>query len=196
MFVKALLSYLESGTAAYTFISTIRPDPCPKALAGTADWPCDGRVDFTQQDSIFASALGSKGTLNNVAPDAIGNGPALNNLFQVLYSAVRLDIGYILPSNILTNASTFDAVIDIAVANTLSRDRQDPAAASIGYPLTPVDQAVIDITYQCRFKYQKSGAEIFLSVSVATASLFAGGWAILTFVAGWLAEREHESEQI
>ncbi len=180
------------NTAAYSFILRTIPTFCPRTQWGTL--PCRGEVDLAQIGAVQVSALSPSGVITNVSAAAIGNTAALGNLFQLFYSAVRLDLGFVLPSNVLTNASAFTAAIDRSSSPSLYRDYLNPANASITYPLTAPDQAVIDTSYECKFKYRKSAAEIFISVSVATASLIASGWAFLMLVASYHAGQAPEGE--
>ena len=188
------------STAAYTFVDSVTTVFCPQAVAGQPDWPCNGEVNLTNHTVTFAAAMGANGLFNNiVGGETAIDSPALENLFQVLYAAVRLDIGYVLSNNVLTNSAAFDAAININTGTdnpTLLRDRLDPAKAQITYPLTSRGLAILDLSYECTYKYRKSAAEILISVLVATASLFASGWAFMMLAAGYFAGKEPQCRSL
>ena len=177
----------------FAYSLAVRPLWCPKALVGSGLNGCtqastSNNVEFPLDDNFnveFYATMGLDGTISSISsayPTTVAS-ISVTNLLQFLHAAVRLDLGNDLPNNILTNASV----------------SEDPTVGSGGilysgfgsvlYPLPKVTSAVINASFQCRFKSRKSWLEVLLSVFVGTFTLFSTGWTILTITASFLAER-------
>ena len=184
---------VQRGTTAFTFKHYVWPGTCPKTAAAGS---CAKELILSNKETLYASTLGPDGNLillNNDVPvlDLPGQ-YSLSNLANVFHAAVRLDIGYVLPDNLLVNASAVNIFLHPLTNGTLYPDLQ--SNTTLAYPLPSTEQAVIDTLYQCTFKSAKSPGEIFIAVLVATASLFGTGWSILMFAASYAAKKVPDSE--
>ncbi|KAJ7244100.1 hypothetical protein C8J57DRAFT_1556116 [Mycena rebaudengoi] len=111
--------------------------------------------------------------------------------------ALRLDLGNPSPNNFLLNTSVIPATLfpSFPGAPGLADNRSRLYAALTGnpleqsynitklLPLSAPGPAVQDIVYLCRFQRAKSPSKGFISVLVATLSMFSSGWALYVAVA-------------
>ncbi|KAG9029702.1 hypothetical protein FRB95_004998 [Tulasnella sp. JGI-2019a] len=158
-------------------------------------------LDVDGYKVIYNSSLPSNYTL------------AINNLMEVMLAAVRIDLGNILPNNVLVNRSS--ELIANTVAQTLpieggsSNDTSylyevlvAPATNSSYYsPVDlgegPIPPSQIALEYQCREEQRKSPGSILVAVVVATMTLFKGGWAVFVILVTFFAKRaEPEGERL
>ncbi|KAG8997702.1 hypothetical protein FRB94_007498 [Tulasnella sp. JGI-2019a] len=134
---------------------------------------------------------------------------AINNAMQTMLAAVRIDLGNVLPNNFLVNRSSELIAKTIApsmpapgatkATNTTSVLYGDLTAARDSSNYSPVKvgnngsgtvaPSQISVEYQCRVEQRKSPGSIFISVAVATMTLFKSGWAVLLLVLTFLARR-------
>ncbi|KAG8872728.1 hypothetical protein FRB97_007411 [Tulasnella sp. 331] len=121
---------------------------------------------------------------------------AVSNAMQVMLAAVRLDLGNVLPNNILVNQSS--ELIDATIASSFPGDRNSselyPLFNSANGPSVVVGEeekfpSVIAAEYQCKVEQRKSAGSILVAVSVATLTLFKGGWAVFLLILTFLAKR-------
>ncbi|KAG8872545.1 hypothetical protein FRB98_009535 [Tulasnella sp. 332] len=121
---------------------------------------------------------------------------AISNAMQVMLAAVRLDLGNVLPNNILVNRSS--ELIDEVITKTFAASGDDSdlyadlASSEIVQPVylpEGVNPTRIALEYQCRMEQKRSPGEILVSVSVATLTFFKGGWAVFLLVLTFLAKR-------
>jgi hypothetical protein len=138
----------------------------------------------------LTSGGGITGYFGLVSVSTIGYTDQIDRILQFLHAAVRLDIGYNLPNNLLTNASLIPAPTVWPGGQLGSR-----LGNGIQYPFAAIDGASINAIYQCNYKVRKSWPEVILAVFVATFALFNTGWGAVMFAASFLARRKdtHES---
>jgi hypothetical protein len=123
--------------------------------------------------------------------------PPLTNFAQTIVAAVRIDLGNPSPNNFMLNPSVLNAtIVDIFPANNLTtasasslyEANANPDRRTQGMlPLTVAGPADIQVLYTCQFRQRKSLAQVFISVLVATLSMFSAGWAVFTFFASYYA---------
>ncbi|KAJ7093585.1 hypothetical protein C8R44DRAFT_645906, partial [Mycena epipterygia] len=129
----------------------------------------------------------------------------LYNLINILYAAVRLDLGHWTADNIFTNTTSFKSVIQLS---TLTPD-MPPGNNSIAFriaatskgmayvnsttppsPDTPTEGAVIQIPYTCNVMRRKAPGSFIVSVLSATISMFLATWGPLVFFLSTIARRK------
>ncbi|KAG8864765.1 hypothetical protein FRB96_003351 [Tulasnella sp. 330] len=125
---------------------------------------------------------------------------AITNAMQTMLAAVRIDLGNILPNNILVNRSS--ELVSTIIAQTFPADSHgDPSLYSDLIPVDPTSTPIlVDVTvginstqialeYQCRVEQRKSPGSIVVAVSVATLTLFKSGWAAFLVILTFFAKR-------
>ncbi|KAG9022670.1 hypothetical protein FRB95_014454 [Tulasnella sp. JGI-2019a] len=117
-----------------------------------------------------------------------------------MLAAVRIDLGNVLPNNFLVNHSIpliKQTISPSAEGNgeSLLYGNLTNAWKASNYPglrnisaNTPPSQ--ITVQYQCQVVRRKSIGAIFVSVTVATVTLFQGGWAMFMLGVIFLAKKE------
>ncbi|KAJ7032539.1 hypothetical protein C8F04DRAFT_654418 [Mycena alexandri] len=174
---------------------------CPASLG--PDAPCASKIPplnvtnmfqyspVTQQGAIFD--LGERDNTPLIDSDTVG---IISNVVQVVYAAVRLDLGNRNPANnFLLNTS----LIPLAIAQAFPRNTSAMPTESFLYsvlvndsyysttvnpswdipgllPLALPGPAVLDGVYLCRFQRAKSPGAGFIAVLVATLSMFMAAW--------------------
>ncbi|KAG9029708.1 hypothetical protein FRB95_005004 [Tulasnella sp. JGI-2019a] len=126
---------------------------------------------------------------------------AINNAMQAMLAAVRIDLGNILPNNLLVNGSseliakTIASVLPVQGAS-VEADTSSQLYEALIDPNTSVSadiekggSAQIALEYQCRVDQRKSSGSIFVAVIVATVTLFKSGWAVFLLLVTFLAKR-------
>ncbi len=107
-----------------------------------------------------------------------------------MHAAIRLDLGNVLPNNVLVNSSIVDGTIANANDDAYLYDDLTHSGGGIfTYPVFSLPETVIDVQFQCKFKFAKSWAEIMISVFVATVSMFGTGWGIAMLVASYFVKK-------
>jgi len=115
---------------------------------------------------------------------------SVRNAVQTMVAAVRVDIGNARPqNNFIMNPSVFNAIIapmslEYDSPSELITFAPDflPQTADLTKP------AVFDVLYQCRTTQLKSAGSVFISVLVATLSIFSSGWAGFMVIAATIAK--------
>ncbi|KAG9029705.1 hypothetical protein FRB95_005001 [Tulasnella sp. JGI-2019a] len=120
---------------------------------------------------------------------------AINNAMQVMLAAVRMDLGNVLPNNILVNLK--GATTGDDNTSELYKDLVAPSTSDDYSPIDPGSDrpAQIALEYQCRVEQRKSPGSIFISVVVATVTLFKSGWAVFLLLVTFLAKRAEPEAQ-
>ncbi|KAJ7777557.1 hypothetical protein DFH07DRAFT_976505 [Mycena maculata] len=128
----------------------------------------------------------------------------ISNVVQVVYAAVRFDLGNRSPNNFLLNTSIIpDAIIPSFPQNASYMQTESylhSVLVNDGYytsvtdsttyeipgllPLTSPGPALIDGVYLCRFQRGKSPGAGFIAILVATFSMFTAAWGRFL----WMAE--------
>ncbi|KAJ7830353.1 hypothetical protein B0H14DRAFT_2515881 [Mycena olivaceomarginata] len=185
---------------------------CPPSLG--RDAPCATQVPPLNTTGIF-EWLGNGTLVSNakLTNDTIG---MVWNMVQVIYAAVRLDLGNPSQNNFLLNTSVIPEAIqstfpqtypsqgDISlptesyVHSALVNDElfanftdDTPGLLPSLLPLSAPGPAVIDGVYLCRFQRAKSPGSAFIAVLVATLSTFSAVWGIfLTLAAAFVKQKE------
>ncbi|KAG8843577.1 hypothetical protein FRB96_003902 [Tulasnella sp. 330] len=127
---------------------------------------------------------------------------AITNAMQAMLAAVRLDLGNVLPTNILVNRSS--EIINATIAQTFPADGSSNAQDgdvplydflqgddSIDVNIGDAERSPsnIAVEYQCRMEQRKSPGSIVIAVAVATLTLFKSGWAVFLLILTFLAKR-------
>ncbi|KAG9027901.1 hypothetical protein FRB95_007063 [Tulasnella sp. JGI-2019a] len=139
---------------------------------------------------------------------------SVNNALQTLHAAVRFDLGNALPNNLFTNTtavlSTNQTIIPTFPLETINSkgNRTVSSAHSKFYdmltgairrdngseyfsalPLDGSKRSTILVPFLCRFLELKSPGNAFISVLVATLSMFSAGWTVFILICGYFAKR-------
>ncbi|KAG8979662.1 hypothetical protein FRB95_012048 [Tulasnella sp. JGI-2019a] len=139
---------------------------------------------------------------------------SVNNALQTLHAAVRFDLGNALPNNLFTNTtavlSTNQTIIPtfpieaidssgnktVSSANSRFYDlltgavRMDNGSEYFSaFPLDGSKRSTISVPFLCRFLELKSPGNAFISVLVATLSMFSAGWTVFILICGYFAKR-------
>ncbi|KAG8868066.1 hypothetical protein FRB98_003795 [Tulasnella sp. 332] len=139
--------------------------------------------------------------------DPLGdNSAATVNAMQAVLALALLDVGNIYPNNIIyfDNITTLNATI--ASGFSIQGAPGSPRVPSTFYTVlsnpnmytwnaTAVDippPAVISTEYLCRFSQRKSAGQLFVSVLVATLSMFSSGWAAFILVSAYFEKRRYQ----
>ncbi|KAG8881663.1 hypothetical protein FRB97_009285 [Tulasnella sp. 331] len=160
----------------------------------------------------------SNGTLTTVSDSPAfptNYSGAVSNALQLLLTAARLDMGNIFPNNILVYANALNATIasELPVQgapSTLETEpslyiqlqnvfNDSPQASSTGVledVLDPSQPAVIASQYLCRFSQAKPLGEAFVSVLVATLSMFSSGWATFLLISTYFEKRRYHGANL
>jgi hypothetical protein len=128
------------------------------------------------------------------------------NLAQTILAAVRIDLGNPSPNNFILHPSTLNATLfsTFPASNLLNASasvlyqanvRPDLYGIQGSLPLTLEGPANIQVVYSCQFQQRKAPGSAFISVLVATLSMFSTGWGLCMFLAAYLAEHK-ESKQM
>ncbi|KAF8150753.1 hypothetical protein B0H34DRAFT_150986 [Crassisporium funariophilum] len=126
------------------------------------------------------------------------------NLLQSVYAAVRVDMGNPSANNFIlhreVNSKILTAVFPVTEWNTdvkstistLFDNWNDPTPFVQKYlPFTIAGPARIQVVYPCRFQQRKTNGSLFISVLVATLSMFSTGWAIYMVLAAAMAKKRN-----
>ncbi|KAG9022305.1 hypothetical protein FRB95_000398 [Tulasnella sp. JGI-2019a] len=106
---------------------------------------------------------------------------------QTMLAAVRIDLGNVLPNNFLANRSL--SLINQTILSNVNGNASSQLYTMLaggdgwmgdGYPdlryvSTDTPPSQIMLQYQCQVEQKKSTGAIFVSVAVATVTLFQGG---------------------
>lgn len=154
---------------------------------------------------MFAQGSPPPGLLTNYSA-------AIGNAMQTMLAAVRLDIGNIFPNNFLVYPDAINATIaselpvpgasavfdtssglyGIGISKQLHDDRVGGTSDNVLFmPMNASQPSVIDIQYLCHFPQEKTPSQAFISVLVATLSMFSSGWAAFLLVATYLVKRRN-----
>ncbi|KAJ7628071.1 hypothetical protein B0H17DRAFT_556149 [Mycena rosella] len=167
---------------------------------------CDTSPPFFCVIPTFTSynAIGNT-DLNIVGfTDILANLSSLYNVINVLYAAVRLDLGHWTADNLFTNTTSFNNLIapsDIP-ANTVSTNNSlafrsfasSKGMAYVNFTTPPsastrTGAAVIQIPYTCNVMRRKSTGSFIVSVLSATISMFLAAWGAVGAILSAIARR-------
>lgn len=188
-------------------------NPCPASFGPTA--PC--AVQKPEFNITFAASIHANTSLTQHTslepthsvfnPEVLDDntlGP-VSNLIQMVYAAVRIDLGNPSPNNFILHYSSPGLVNNTLVTSfpetpqasgtlaLLPMGLATPRIIHIEEELSRVDvtgPAEIQVVYLCRFQRMKSTGQVFISVLVATLSMFSSGYAAFMFGATYLAKRD------
>jgi hypothetical protein len=188
-------------------------EPCPASLGASAS--CANGVPkfnitnaaIVFPDSTLASHTESQPT-NDDNPEVIDSntlGP-LSNIIQLIYASARIDLGNPSPNNFILNPSTSNQTL----VQIFPRTNFTLEVKSLLYekwttgkgienlkqylPVSVDQPADIRVAYLCRSQRQKAAGPLFISVLVATLSMFSSGWAIFMFIAVYFAKRDDRGQ--
>jgi len=120
----------------------------------------------------------------------------IHNMMQVMLAAVRIDIGNTRPqNNFIVNPSVLNSTVRVPASlpnNSKLKTNyifQPFSVPSIFPPNVDTSRpAVFNVLYQCRTTRIKDGGSVFISVLVATLSIFSSIWAGFMLVAAMAAK--------
>jgi hypothetical protein len=130
----------------------------------------------------------------------------ISNLIRTFHAAVRIDLGNPSPNNVFLNPSVLNATFSeqFPATSILNSSRSLLYLANIhpewftanGRPPLPMEGiAYVRVVYLCRFQRGKPLRQAFVSVLVATLSMFSSGWAIFMLLATYFAKRSNVEGQ-
>ena len=135
----------------------------------------------------------------NIDDDIAG---PLNNIIRIIHAAVRVDLGIDTPNNLILHSEVANASLVTTFPLTDLNPTNDTSASflldwinptSAIQPYTPVNMsgpAELEVVYLCRLQHRKAAGQLFISVLVATLSMFSSGWALFLSVATIIAKRQ------
>ena len=147
----------------------------------SADYPVDNTNQFNIDDDIA--------------------GP-LGNIIRIIHDAARIDLGIDSPNNLILHSDVANASLvttfPITTLNptnntsaSLLLDWISPTSAMKPYlPVNVSGEAELQVVYLCRLQQRKAAGQLFISVLVATLSMFSSGWALFLSVATIIAKRQ------
>ncbi|KAJ7785169.1 hypothetical protein DFH07DRAFT_873058 [Mycena maculata] len=174
---------------------------CPASLG--PDAPCAAQVPPLNITSMFefSPTTGNASQYDATIPTLstpiidIDTSGIISNAVQVVYAAVRFDLGNRSPNNFLLNTSIIpDAIVrsfpqnasymqtESYLYSVLVNDSYYSSTVTTAYdipgllPLTLPGPALLDGVYLCRFQRAKSPGTGFIAVLVATLSMFTAAW--------------------
>ena len=179
---------------------SIRADitPCPMALGSSA--ACGlATPNFTiSSAAVVMTDLSHLDNLDGnitVLDDNIKL--PISNLLQLVYAIIRVEFGNPSPNNFILYPNVTDNIIvskfpatplnqgGDALVSQLYQEWTNPDPETKKYlPVTVSGPANIQVVYPCRFQQRKTPGQLFISVLVATLTMFSTGWAVFM---GWAA---------
>lgn len=125
------------------------------------------------------------------------------NMLQTAYAIIRVELGNPSPNNFILHPNVTDSTIaskfpatplNQAGVSGLYQEWTNPDPEMKKYlPVNVSGPANIQVVYPCRFQQQKTPGQLFISVLVATSSMFISGWAVFMLVAVYFAKRKGPS---
>ena len=127
---------------------------------------------------------------------------AVYNILQSVYAAVRIDMGNPSLNNFILNPAALNNTIyptfPITPANGEAFSNSDlylllssPSPwLQQNLPVLP-GPATIQVVYPCQFQQRKAAGPLFISVLVATLSMFSTGWGVYMLLAMTIAKRQN-----
>jgi len=129
------------------------------------------------------------------------------NFIQTIIAGVRIDLGNPSHNNFLLNSSVLNTTIFDSFPTTplLNASASELYEANVHpdshemqgmLPLHVEGPASIQAAYPCQLLQIKDPGKLFISVLVATLSMFSGGWALFMLLASYWTKRNKEGEII
>ncbi|KAJ7190363.1 hypothetical protein GGX14DRAFT_483363, partial [Mycena pura] len=116
----------------------------------------------------------------------------LYNIIEILFAAVRLDLGHWVADNVFTNTTSFnDSIVSTdGITDTTAAFRSLAGSKGMAYVNSTIpppasartSTAVIEIPYTCNVRQRKPLASFAVSVLSATLSMFLGAWGVVMTV--------------
>jgi len=128
----------------------------------------------------------------------------LHNLLQAIHACMRVELGNTHRNNFILNPSFINNTITAKFPSNkwkpdvIYKDystlydlwaKPPPSFQESYLPVTLPGPANIRVVYPCRFQKRKSSGAFFVSVLVATSSMFSAGWALFMLIATFFAKR-------
>ena len=135
----------------------------------------------------------------NIDDDIAG---PLKNIIRIIHDAARIDLGIDSPNNLILHSEVANASLVTTFPKTILNPTNDTSASllldwinptSAMKPYLPVNvsgEAELQVVYLCRLQQRKAAGQLFISVLVATLSMFSSGWALFLSVATIIAKRQ------
>jgi hypothetical protein len=153
---------------------------------------------------------------NNLPIDPVSNPWVLDNdtelpvynILQTVYAAVRIDLGNPSLNNFILNPAAINNTIYPTFPITPSNGEIDSESIlyltlNTPFPGLPPGQnllpkslfswgpATIQVVYPCQIQIRKDAGALFISVLVATLSMFSSGWASYMLLAAVIAKQQN-----
>lgn len=203
-------AFLNSGETNYVVVSLqVDFHHCPLSLGPNAS--CGISVpSYNVSVSTLVYPNATLSTYSAYYPVAADNqfnidddiaGP-LNNIIRIIHAAVRVDLGIDSPNNLILHPEVANASLVTTFPIThLNPTNYTSASLLLEWinptsdiePFMPVNvsgPAELQVVYLCRLQQRKAAAQLFISVLVATLSMFSSGWALFLSAATIIAKRQ------
>jgi hypothetical protein len=179
--------------------------PCPMSLGSSAECGL-AAPNFTI--SSAAVVMSNVSFFQNTAPEPVtvlddNIKLPISNLLQTVYAIIRVELGNPSPNNFVLHPNVTDSIIvskfpatplnqgGDALVSGLYQEWTNPDPETKRYlPVSVSEPANIQVVYPCRFQQQKTPSQLFISVLVATLSMFSTGWAVFMVLAVYFAKRK------
>ncbi|KIK10082.1 hypothetical protein K443DRAFT_78 [Laccaria amethystina LaAM-08-1] len=179
--------------------------PCPMSLGSSAECGL-AAPNFTI--SSAAVVMSNVSFFQNTAPEPVtvlddNIKLPISNLLQTVYAIIRVELGNPSPNNFILHPNVTDNIIvstfpatplnqgGDALVSGLYQEWTNPDPETKRYlPVSVSEPANIQVVYPCRFQQQKTPSQLFISVLVATLSMFSTGWAVFMVLAVYFAKRK------
>jgi hypothetical protein len=178
--------------------------PCPMSLGSSAT--C-GLTTPNFTISSAAVVMSNLSVSSDTAPELVtvlddDLKLPISNLLQTVYAIIRVELGNPSPNNFILHPNVTDNIIvstfpatplnqgGDALISGLYQEWTNPDPETKKYlPVTVSGPANIQVVYPCRFQRQKTPGQLFISVLVATLSMFSTGWAVFMVLAVYFAKQ-------
>lgn len=183
-------------------------DWCPPSLGPSA--PCGAQVpvfNITNAAALFSDTsimiINSSLPVTDETTPIVGNDTfhPLSNLIQSVHAAVRIDLGNRRPNNYLLNSDVVDSALfkdfvpsmpglnSTASTSYLIRTKFEELGVPDLFPVKMPGPAQIQVVYVCRFQKKKDPSQAFISILVATLTMFGTIWAVSMKVAAFVVRQ-------
>ncbi|KAF9485189.1 hypothetical protein BDN70DRAFT_679073 [Pholiota conissans] len=201
-------AYVTSNFTTPTIISLQASfELCPLARGPSADCSVSPPKPTIQYAAVvypnatllqYDYSIPVKPVTNPYVLDNDTEAPMLN-LLQAIHAAIRIDLGNPSSNNFILDQTALNSTIIPSFPRTsynqnatslLYEQWAHPGSQLQGFlPFKIAGPAHIQAAYACHVQRRKPVGSLFVSVLVATLSMFSSGWAIFMIVAASLAKR-------
>ena len=135
----------------------------------------------------------------NIDDDIAG---PLNNIIRIIHAAARIDLGIDSPNNLILHSEVANASLVTTFPITNLNPAELASFSSLSNWTNRISEfkpymhvnvsgpAELQVVYLCRLQKRKAAGQLFISVLVATLSMFSSGWALFLSAATIIAKRQ------